>query len=528
MNRKRRPTGPKTRYRVTPVEPPAPERMRSADYIEAPAPDAPMYAVPHDPSLPDLAREHWLAGRWDALQRVEGDALLHHPDRAALVALRAAGAIQLGDRHAARVLGRQALEWGCSRQALAGLLVAATRHTLGRASFLARRDQKAAGHFEAAVSEARLASEARRHAMARHDKVVADLKRAVGESRQLRQAGSQVASLKAPTWLIALADRCLGGEDPHDAIDHCLRHDLQLADDRVHFMILLAERLQARGDRMTALHFLNVARADAVSAEPELRADLMRRLVALNAAPNAVDVALEAALSSAVTDQDKAAANAVRAAFDRMRNAVQAHEEHGHELLLQYLHAHGEALRRKAPGRPLVLIEVGTTREDVPGQGSTRKLAEYCLKHGMHFITVDMDPHNSRMATETFAKLGAPFEAVTMKGEDYLRERTGPIDLVFLDAYDYDHGMHSALRQSRYERFLGARIDEQACHQMHLDCAQSLVSKLWEHGVICVDDTWRIGEGWAAKGTTAVPYLLEHGYALLDERNKAVLMARPE
>lgn len=371
-------------------------------------------------------------------------------------------------------------------------------------------------------------SEARRFAMARRDNVVADLKRAVDQCRRLRQAGSQLAVLKAPAWLAALADRCLCGEDPHDAIDHCLKHDLQLADDRVHFMIILAERLQARGDRMTALHFLNVARADAASVELDLRADLMRRLVALNAAPSAVDVALEAALSSAVSDQDTAAANAVRAAFDRMRNAVQAHEENGHELLLQYLHAHGDALRRKAPERQLVLIEIGTTREDVPGQGSTRKLAEYCLKHSMHFITVDMDPHNSRMATETFAKLGASFEAVTMKGEDYLRDRDGPIDLVFLDAYDYDHGMHSTLRQSRYERFLGARIDEQACHQMHLDCAQSLVGKLWKHGVVCVDDTWNIGEGWTAKGTLAVPYLIEHGFGLLDERNKAVLMARPE
>jgi hypothetical protein len=172
------------------------------------------------------------------------------------------------------------------------------------------------------------------------------------------------------------------------------------------------------------------------------------------------------------------------------------------------------------------VVEIGTTREDVPGQGSTRELAEFCLQQGLHFVTVDMDPHNTRMARDLFARLEADFDAVTMKGEDFLRERTGSIDLVFLDAYDFDHGKHSALRQSRYEKYLGGRIDEQACHRMHLDCAQSLATKLWVHGVVCMDDTWLDGDQWTAKGTLAIPYLLENGFTLIEARNRAALLAR--
>jgi hypothetical protein len=118
------------------------------------------------------------------------------------------------------------------------------------------------------------------------------------------------------------------------------------------------------------------------------------------------------------------------------------------------------------------------------------------------------------------------FQALTAKGEDYLRERRDPVDFVFLDAYDFDHGKHSELRQSRYVKFLGSRIDEQACHEMHLDCARSLVRLLSPDGVVCVDDTWLEDGRWSAKGTLAMPFLLDHGFELVDARNRATLLRR--
>src|SRR3546814_16508885 len=95
-----------------------------------------------------------------------------------------------------------------------------------------------------------------------------------------------------------------------------------------------------------------------------------------------------------------------------------------------------------------------------------------------------------------------------------------------LDAYDFDHGKHSELRQSRYKKFLGSEIDEIACHEMHLDCAKSVHLKLSAGGLVCIDDTWIDDGKWCAKGTLAVPYLLDNGFEIVEARNRAALLRR--
>jgi predicted O-methyltransferase YrrM len=256
---------------------------------------------------------------------------------------------------------------------------------------------------------------------------------------------------------------------------------------------------------------------------------LAKQLVAAGQTVVAMDMLVDEAMGAAASrSHEEPFAQSLAQAYKSLREAEQSRREHGHELLLAHLKMHWPKLRQPADGRKLHMVEIGTTREDVPGQGSTRKLAEFCKQHGMAFVTVDMDPHNTRAAQRMFEGLGVEFEAVAMKGEDYLRERQAPVDFVFLDAYDFDHGQHSELRQSRYVKFLGSRIDEQACHQMHLDCAQSLLRLLAPNGVICVDDTWIDDGHWTAKGTLAMPFLLEHGFELIDARNRAALLRRCE
>jgi hypothetical protein len=139
-----------------------------------------------------------------------------------------------------------------------------------------------------------------------------------------------------------------------------------------------------------------------------------------------------------------------------------------------------------------------------------------------------MDSANTEIAAAMFKGRKLPFEAVHSKGEDFLAQYQGRMDCVFLDAYDFDHGMHSERRQSRYEKFLGSRIDEQQCHKMHLDCARSVAAKLSKRGVVVIDDTWLDDGKWVAKGTLAVPYLLEAGMVLLDIRNKSALLGPRE
>lgn len=200
-----------------------------------------------------------------------------------------------------------------------------------------------------------------------------------------------------------------------------------------------------------------------------------------------------------------------------------ASPEHGQELLINWL-----SERNLSGNQAKTLIEIGSTRENLPGQGSTEKLARLCKSHGMHFVTVDMNPLLIERAVELLAGIDSGFLAICAKGEEYLSSCSREIDFVFLDAYDYDHGYHSQERQAAYERHLGKRINNEDCHLMHLECAKALLDKLSDAGLICFDDTWKTGGAWQGKGTLAVPYLLENGFLIVGTGYRSVLLSRDQ
>lgn len=324
-----------------------------------------------------------------------------------------------------------------------------------------------------------------------------------------------------------LLQRCLNAEDIHAATDQILDDPLIQPGVQCLFLLKFAQTFAAKKDHLTATHYLRQGRYCFDDASAATQGEFLNLLVRIGRADTAADIIMNRALRALpAVPLDPRTAQAVAQSYESIRTLQEKKSEHGHDLLLDWLAHNLSKLQTTASKR--VVIEIGTTREDVPGQGSTAKIANFCLKHGLDFITVDMDPHNSHMAEVFFARNDMPFAAITEKGEEYLRQYKGRMDFVFLDAYDFDHGKHSELRQSRYERFLGNRIDERACHQMHLDCAESVLQKLAPDGVVCIDDTWLDeGERWTAKGTLAMPYLLEKGYILLEARNRAALLKPP-
>ncbi len=331
--------------------------------------------------------------------------------------------------------------------------------------------------------------------------------------------------------VLDLVRQCIESNDLHAAVDRVRQQDLGMADDatRLSFFLKLAQSLtEIKKDKMTALSYVqygkrqmgtwtvpaacSVASALVDLGQPTLAAEFVTEMTLRGIGP----MLLRASESTAI---DKANATLHQTAGQK--------NEHGHDLLLAALSKKISNYKPTVAPRKPVLIEIGTTREDVPGQGSTRKIALFCKQHSIDFITVDMDPHNSLLAREMFMEMGiSNFQAVTMKGEDYLKQYEDPLDFVFLDAYDFDHGMHSKIRQSRYEQFLGSRIDEIRCHHMHLECAQSVLTKLTPTGLLCVDDTWLDEGKWTAKGTLAMPYLLANGFTVLEARNRAALLGR--
>ncbi len=319
--------------------------------------------------------------------------------------------------------------------------------------------------------------------------------------------------------LIARVEDCLDHPDGTlEAIDACV--DALSPRDGALVLITCAAHFEAVGDTHLARSLLTEAETVIAPDDRPLRLLTAEMLLKMGKA----EIALETLVADALDGSDAlspASGSALRTALGRL--SPKQTSEHGHALLLAHLDAHPPAQN----DRRRVLIEIGTTRETVPGQGSTEKLARRCAELEIDFITVDMDPRNSQKAQRMFRRLGLPFRAVTAKGEDFLANWQGWIDYCFLDAYDFDHGYHSDLRQNRYESFLGSRIADEACHRMHYDCATSLIAKLAPGGVICFDDTWTDAHGaWTAKGATAMPLLLENGFRVLEARNRAALLAR--
>ncbi|MCP5229062.1 MAG: hypothetical protein H6941_10685 [Candidatus Accumulibacter sp.] len=492
-------------------------------------------SVPYDENLLERARTQWQFGDWRSLAQLERDVLQHHPDRAKLALLAAAGHMQQGDDQVARHYTRLAQDWGCSKRLVSQILIAGVHNTLGRAAAAAGQEPRALRHFQSAIATGAPTSAVGLLTRARANEQLAQLGLLSpagvlpdGEPSPAKRDFSHPSPLREPpSAIVKLVEACFTADDLLEAIDRTVERSNFNGQESFFFFLLISDRLRTQKDKLTALHFLNSAREHLAAVSQHLCAVLARRFIDLGRSEDATDILVQCSLSRmAEGDLSDGDRKALESSYKKARTERMAMTEHGHEVLLAYLRQHLAPLTDALKGNKPVLIEIGTTRENVPGQGSTRKIAEFCKENALHFITVDMDPHNTRLAENMFREMQTTFEAVNMKGEDYLCDYSGSFDIVFLDAYDFDHGKHSKLRQSRYVKFLGAPVDDRECHRMHLDCARAVAEKLSRRGLVCIDDTWLEDGQWTAKGTLAMPYLIENGFRILDVRNRAALLDR--
>ncbi len=144
--------------------------------------------------------------------------------------------------------------------------------------------------------------------------------------------------------------------------------------------------------------------------------------------------------------------------------------EHGHALLMVLLSEEARSNPSALAGK--TLIEIGSTREPDPNQSSTEKLAIYTGLMGMRFVTVDVDPINTARARRVIKHLNPDADAVTQRGEDFLAVQTEPLDFVYLDAFDFEHGQHSDERRKRYRELLDTEIRDEESWRMHQQCAE--------------------------------------------------------
>ena len=125
--------------------------------------------VPYDENLLERSRTQWQFGDWQSLVHLNRETLQHHPDRAKLALLAAAGRLQMGFNTEGKQFLRLAQDWGASKKLLSQILIAGVHNSLGRAAAIGNQQERAIQHFQNSIrmgtpgSEARLLATARIH-----------------------------------------------------------------------------------------------------------------------------------------------------------------------------------------------------------------------------------------------------------------------------------------------------------------------------------------------------------------------------
>lgn len=461
-------------------------------------------------SLLDRARIQWLMGDWEDLSKMDLEQICSHPHCANLALLGSAGCLQTGHHTEARKFLAFAMAKGCSPKLIKAILLSGIHTSMYSANLLNGRENKAELH-KSELDRIGLPSTAR--------KTTNSLDRTHSRALlELKNPGFEI-----PSRITGLASQVASDSNPTEKSTRLLQTEDFSPREKFFFFCELASEFQKIGNKMVASSYLEEASHFLPTDHPaDYQWHIVKKLLDLGLPEDAFAKRLQ--ISEAHPSLSPVQITALQKAGKNLLEKIYDFKGHGHELLISISQKYAGRLRTECEGRKPVFIEIGTTRESASGQSSTRRLAEMCHREKFHFITVDMDRACTDMAKQMFLESGFPFEAIHSKGEEFLAKYSGPIDAIFLDAYDFDHGMHTELRQSRYEKFLGSRINELDCHRMHLDCALEITKKANPWTLVCVDDTWLHIGRWTAKGALAVPHFLETGYHLLDVRNRAALM----
>lgn len=105
----------------------------------------------YDENLLERSRTQWQFGDWASLAKLDRSTLQHHPDRATLALLAAAGRMQTDNTNEAAHYFRVAQEWGARKDCFSRILIAGVHNNLGRAAILRGNSRLAYHHFESSL-----------------------------------------------------------------------------------------------------------------------------------------------------------------------------------------------------------------------------------------------------------------------------------------------------------------------------------------------------------------------------------------
>ena len=107
--------------------------------------------VAFDENLLERARTQWQFGDWESLASISRETLQHHPERARLAVMVAAGHSQCGNQEKLQQFIRLAQDWGCSRKLISQVLISGVQNSLGLASLAAGQTDRAKLLFEQSI-----------------------------------------------------------------------------------------------------------------------------------------------------------------------------------------------------------------------------------------------------------------------------------------------------------------------------------------------------------------------------------------
>jgi len=172
-----------------------------------------------------------------------------------------------------------------------------------------------------------------------------------------------------------------------------------------------------------------------------------------------------------------------------------------------------------------IFVEIGSSRAG--DDGSTTVIASWAQARKRPLVTVDFDP---QVCKALEGKVLSNVSVVNSTGEDYLRSYAGagPISFLYLDNFDWDwHPMNTESfvleQQVRYKQ-LGRTMTNLTSQMAHLNQAILAMPYMALRSLIVCDDTW-YNEHWghySGKSGAAIPYLIGHGYRILETEEQPV------
>jgi hypothetical protein len=151
------------------------------------------------------------------------------------------------------------------------------------------------------------------------------------------------------------------------------------------------------------------------------------------------------------------------------------------------------------------VVETGCIRaeDDFTGAGfSTYLFGAYLSRRGGQLVSVDLSEGNCRFARAWTECFGPSVCIVTSDSVAWLERCRRQIDVLYLDSMD---------------------TDVPGCGEHALRELQAALPRLGDRSVVIIDDTAYQARSFRGKGSQAVPWLLEHGWRLLDCGHQAVL-----